>query len=534
MHFDLVIRAGTVVTGNSDPSRLGDIGISAGKIATIADAGALDGKDMIDAQGRIVTPGFIDIHSHADYTVLLDGRAHSAVMQGVTSLVVGNCGLGIAPVSPVSAGIIAGNAPGWRRDGGLELTWSSFQEYMTKLASSGVGPNVFPLIAHGAMRMAVAGFEDRPLTADEIAQMQAFLKDAMKMGAVGFSTGLEYAPGISSSTDELIALAEAMRGFDGIYATHCRNRSDRMVEATREAIAVARSGQTRLQLSHFIKRPYADPAVSGHVWAEIKRARGDGMTVLADVFPFDYGPTPLSVLLPPSMLSEAGDNVGKTLADPDFRTKVLSSLDGMFGAAVESGLAESMFVACDGADGRMHGKTLPEIAEAQGMSVAEAAYWLLERAGDNFQTVMIVEHWVLWKDLVSALSDPSFLIMGDGATSVLDGPGSQFDMCPSDWGYAPRFLSQFVRDMGLCTIEQAVARMASGPAQQLGLRDRGVIEIGMQADLVVFDLAKVGTRVSPRSLRELPTGIGDVLVNGVPVVRNGEATNALPGTVGRR
>jgi N-acyl-D-amino-acid deacylase len=533
MECDLVLRGGTVVTGTDAPTRACDIGIRDGMIVAVAAPGTLAGE-VIAIEGRHVVPGFIDIHSHADYTMLLDGRAHSAVMQGITSIVVGNCGLGLAPVTPRSAALIKGNAPGWRVAGGLEVTWTSFADYLAQLRDGGVGPNVFPLVAHGALRLAVAGFEDRAVTDDEIAVMRACLSDAMDQGAVGFSTGLEYAPGIASTCAELTAVAEGMRGRDGIYATHCRNRSHAMADAAREAIAVARAGGARLQLSHFIRRPYADPAVADETWREIARARDEGLTVLADVFPFEYGPTPLSVLLPATLRARIDTDPVRHLGDPDLRATVLAGLGGMFGAAVSNGLADTMHIACDGLDGTDNGKTLPEIAAREGLDLGEAAYWLLQRAGVDYGTVMIVENWVRWEDLLDALADPSFLIMGDGATGTLDGAGAHFDMCPSDWGYTARFLSRFVRDMGLCSLEDAVARMAVMPARQLGLTDRGTIAPGMRADLVVLDFATVGTAVSPSSLRALPQGIEQVLVNGRFVVRDGQPTHALPGMVGRR
>jgi N-acyl-D-amino-acid deacylase len=219
--------------------------------------------------------------------------------------------------------------------------------------------------------------------------------------------------------------------------------------------------------------------------------------------------------------------------DPDFRARVLAGLDGMFGAAVRSGLAASMYLVSDGCDGADNGHTLSEIAARERLSVTETAYWLLQRAGPNFGTVMIVENWVKWDDLVAALADPDFLIMGDGTTSTLDGPGARFQMCPSDWGYTARFLSQFVRDMKLCSLDEAVSRMSSGPARQLGLKDRGRIATDLAADIVVFDLDTMGTAVSPSSLSERPSGIEHVLVNGQFVFRVGELTDALPGRVGR-
>lgn len=532
MIYDCIIRGGFVVDGTKRPGEVRDVAIHGDRIAALGPPGTLQGARTIPAEGRHVVPGFIDIHSHADYTILHDGRAHSAVMQGITSIVTGNCGLGIAPVSTLSADMIDGAAFGWQMEDGLSLSWRSFGDYLALLRDRGVGPNVFPMATHGAIRAAVAGFADRPVDRAEIRTMQAHLEEAMKAGAIGFSTGLEYAPGISSTTVELVEFAEAMAGREGVYATHCRNRGPAMEEAVTEAIAIARAGAARLQLSHFIRRPHGSDEILARAWARIHEADSE-MSIFADVFPFDYGPTPLSVLLPPALRDHSRSGLAARLKEPSFKTKVMNGLGGMFEAALKNGLVESMYVAADGTDGEFVGLSLAEVARRRKIDTAEAAYFLLENAGENFGTVMIVENWVRWDDLVQALGDPRYFIMGDGATGTLDGPGAGRAMCLSDWGYVPRFLSRFVRDMGICSIEDAVLRMSTGPARQFGLHDRGCLEPGKAADVVVLDLEEVGTNVSPQALKELPSGIYDVLVNGTAVVAAGKVTDACPGIVGK-
>jgi len=530
--FDLVITGAELVDGTGSKKRLADVAVAKNKIAAIAAPGELSGHSSIDARGQILSPGFVDIHSHADYTILLDGRGHSSVLQGVTSLAVGNCGSGVAPVSELSEDLVPMNAFGWRKDSEMPLVWRKFSDYIALLRDRGVGPNVFPFVAHGPLRLAVAGSDDRALTRSESIAMGNYLHEAMSAGAVGFSTGLEYSPGISAPQSELVELASAARDFHGVYATHCRNRSDAMDKAAEEAVTIALAGNLRLQMSHFIKRPYASADVAERSWRVLDSARDAGLSVFADVFPFDYGPTPLSVLIPPGLRASSRQEMATRLREPKFREQIFAGLGGMFEAAVKADMVRTMFVADDGADSSMVGLSLADVAKHRDSSAAEAAYWLLENAGENFGCVTIVENWVRWDDLLSALADRRFLIMGDGVSGTLDGPGAGHQFALADWGYAPRFLSQFVRDLKIVTLEDAIHRMTDLPAHQLGLSDRGSIEVGKAADLVVFDLAAIGTAVSPSRLKELPTGISHVLINGSAVVSNGRATNACPGVVG--
>lgn len=530
--FDVVFRNAMVVDGSGAPARAGDVGVTGEAIATISAPRSLEGRRTIDATGKVVSPGFVDIHSHGDYTLLLDGRAHSSVLQGITSIVIGNCGHGIAPVTKRSADLIPMNIPGWMKEGELPVSWRSFRDYLNLMRDRGVGANVYPLVAHGALRLAVSGFSSRALDRKEIVQMRDEVAAAMSDGAIGMSSGLEYAPGIAADTEELAEVAAGMRATGGVYATHCRNRSDTMDKAAEEAVAIARRGGARLQLSHYVRRPYAADDVVARAWRILDDAERDGTAVRCDVFPFDYGPTPLAVLIPQSLRDGTRADVAARLKDPITRKQILDGMGGMFEAAVKHGLVDSMYVAADGCDGELVGKSLAEVATIAHLPVTEAAIWLLERAGENFYTVTIVENWVRWAHLQEALADPRFFLMGDGVTSCLDGPLARACFSLSDWGYAPRFLSQFVRDERLVPLEAAIERMTSAPARQIGLTDRGRIAPGMKADLVLFDLDAIASDVQPNELFRVPKGIESVLVNGTFVVDGARHTDARPGSVG--
>lgn len=529
------LTGGLLVDGTGSEPRAADISVEGGRIVSIAEPGTTSATPetrTVDVTGLVVCPGFVDIHSHADYTLLRDGRAQSSLAQGVTSVAVGNCGHGIAPLSPRSADLAAMNIFGWTKEGEVAPSWRTFADYMQLLRDRGVGPNVFPLVAHGALRLSVAGFADRKLEKAEIETLRRDLESAMKAGAAGFSTGLEYAPGISAPTEELIEIARGMTGFDGLYATHCRNRSDAMDAAAAEAIAIAKAGTARLQMSHFVKRPNGTAEVVAKSWKLLDAARDEGLSVFADVFPFDYGPTPLAVLIPARLREGTRAEMAAKLREPAFRAQVMAGMGSMFEAAVKNDLVKSMFISADGTDGSWVGLSLADAAERLKMTAVDAAYALLQMAGENFYCVTIVENWVKWADLNEALEDRRFFVMGDGATGSLD--GQQFTMALADWGYAPRFLSSFVRDGGRIGLADAIHRMSTGPARQLGLTDRGAIAVGQAADIVAFDLATIGSDVEPNDLLQAPKGITHVWVNGDSVVRQGQLTSALPGVVGLR
>ncbi|WP_238006436.1 amidohydrolase family protein [Dactylosporangium sp. AC04546] len=528
-HHDLVLTGGTVIDGRGGPAVVADVAVDGDRIAAVGAPGALAGRRTLVVTGKVVSPGFIDIHSHADFTLAVDGRAQSSVAQGITTVVTGNCGHGVAPVTDRSAPLVPTNIPGWRAEWDDRQTWSTFADYLDALRGQGVGVNVLPLVAHGALRLAVAGFETRALRRAELDRMRAMAAEAMDAGAVGLSTGLEYAPGLAADTNELITVAGAVGERAGLYASHCRNRTDRIVEAAQEAVTVAGRTGCRLQLSHFVRRPTAADRSLFHRAVDVVRA-GPTRSRL-DVFPFPHGPTPLPTFVVPMSIRDAPRReVARRLAD----RSLLDELDQRFVDALAGGVAATCFLASDGGDGSLVGRSLGDLAGEWDLSLPEVVLEVLRRADVDFYDAVVVERVFDDADLRWALLQPDFLVMGDGLTGALDGPLAGHAMCASDWGYAPQMLGRFVRDERLVPIEQAVARMTAEPAAQLGLADRGVLVAGYRADIVVFDPARVGTAVREDALISMPAGIDEVLVNGAAVVSAGRFTGALPGTVGHR
>jgi N-acyl-D-aspartate/D-glutamate deacylase len=353
----------------------------------------------------------------------------------------------------------------------------------------------------------------------------------MEAGAAGLSTGLEYAPGIAATPEELRALCEPVGAHDGLYASHCRNREAGIVDAAREAAAVATGSGCRLQLSHFVRRVSSprdggalERAAREHALEEGARA---GVAVGFDVFPFTFGPTPLAELLPQQQRAGTRAEMAARLAGGP------AAAGTRVAAVLEGGVGAEMYVASDGGRDRHVGRSLAEVARAMGVTVPEAAHALLADAGEDFYDVVVVERWAGDEDLDRAVLDDGFCLMGDGVTGALDGPLAGLAFSLSDWGWVVRTLAHYVRDTGALALEAAIHRMTQAPARQLGLADRGALVAGMAADVAVFDLGQVGTSVAPDRLIARPRGVEHVLVNGEAVVRDGAPTAARPGAIGR-
>lgn len=526
--YDLVVAGGLVVDGTGAPAGLGDVAIVGDSIVEVSRVPlSLVGREVVNATGRIVTPGFVDIHSHADLTLVVDPRAHSALLQGVTSLITGNCGYGAAHPDDTLAGVVA-NAPGCRASDVDIPRWGSFPEYLDVLTAAGVGVNVFPLVSHATLRLAAAGFAARAVTDAESANMGAMLREAMQAGAVGFSTGLEYAPGSYATADELGVLSKEAGRYDGLYATHCRSRTQHVVSAAQEAVAVAVDGGCRLQLSHFVPRP-AWPHRDGHERA-LDACRAAAVQVRFDVFPFRYGPTLLAVMLPGWTRTDGWETTRRALMKPELRERVLADLDPRFRALVQSPAAADMYLVCDGADGLLTSRTFDDLWP--GPDRLAAMLDLLAAAGPDYREVGVLEPWATAAELDQALTAEDYFVMGDGITSGLDGPLAGRSFSLSDWGWAPAALSQFVRDRALVALPDMIRRMTQAPAAQAGLHDRGSLRRGAKADVVVLDLAALGASTDPARPGVPPSGICDVIVNGTLAVAGGVPTGAVAGHVG--
>ena len=522
----IAIRGGTVVDGTGAPGRRADVLIEGDRIAAVGEIEPVAGEDVIDARGLVVAPGFVDVHTHADLPLLAFPDADSAVRQGVTTVVIGNCGGGVAPVNAdhdVRRVAFAFDAQ-W----GVEVTWRGFGDYLALLDGKAV--NVAALVPHGALRNAVMGLAPRAPSAPEADAMAGLLGEALEAGAIGLSTGLEYQPGCYAEIDELAALAQVAADRGGAYATHMRNRAEAYADATDEALEIARRTGVRLQLSHVAPRPYAPADETERALAAIDAAAADG-GVWVDTFPEVWGPGTLVDLLPGHVANGEAREVAARLRDPGVRREVADYFAEGSNFLVRAGGYEQIFISGCPTRPELEGGALPELAARAGRGVAELCCDVLLEAGDQLMTVMIRHVYATESDLRRVIDLPYCSFGSDGVVSTGEDGACGCRWSASTYGYVPRVLEWYVRELGVLGLEDAVRRLAALPAEAMGLDDRGVLRPGARADVVAFDLDAVHDRSSPQRQARHPDGIRHVLVNGVAVVAEGLQTGRRPGRV---
>lgn len=524
----LAIRGGTVVDGTGAPRRTADVLVEDGRVALIAPEGLpaeLD-AETVDARGAVVAPGFIDVHAHADATLLAFPEAHSAARQGVTTVVNGNCGGGVAPAHPEHdvRRVAFAYEPSW----GLEIDWRTFDEYLGRIVD--VGVNAATLVPHGAVRNAVMGLARRAPTRRELRRMGDLVDEGMRAGAVGLSSGLEYQPGCNADVGELTALAARAAAHGGVYATHMRNRAEHFAAATDEAIAVARGADARLQLSHFAPRPYAPREQTERAYAAVAAHASDGYPVWVDTFPEIWGPGLLIDLLPSAVTRGAPAEVLARLRDPAAREAVAAEFAAADNFLVRAAGYEQIYISSSPLRPEQQGRAITALAEEAGLDLAAWACETLLEAGEAFPAIGIRHVYATEDDLRRLLTLPNCSLGSDGVVTCGEGSACPYPWSASSYGYVARTLAHYVRELGLLTLEQAVERLAAMPADAIGLGDRGRLVPGAAADVVVFDPLAIEDRTTPNDMARHPTGVRCVLVAGVPVVRDDRACDgARPG-----
>ena len=522
-----MIRGGLVVDGTGSAGRAADVLLRDGRVAQIGRVDPAAAALQIDASGRLVTPGFIDVHSHADFTVLAFPSAESAIMQGVTTVVTGNCGGGIAPACPERD--VRRVAFAYQPDWGVEITWSSFPEYLSRLRDLGV--NVAPLVPHGAVRNAVIGLAPRRPSPSELETMSALVSEAMDAGAVGLSTGLEYQPGCYADADEISELVQAVADRGGLYATHMRDRAESFAAATDEALEVSRRTGVRVQLSHVAPRPYAPRDEAQRAFDAIELGRSDGLSVWVDTFPEIWGPGLLGDLLPREIMQGEPDEILARLRNSEGRRRVAEYFAEGRNFLVRAGGYERIFIAANPTRAEDVGRSLPELAANTRTSVAEWCCDALLGAGPMLMSVAIRHLYATEEDLRHVLSLPYCSLGSDGVVTSGEGRDCRYPWNASTYGYVARTLRHYAVEHNFFTVEEAVRRLAALPAEAVGLVDRGLLAEGRAADVVVLDPDRVRDRTSPDDVARFPLGVEHVIVNGVPVVTAGRATGARPGGI---
>jgi N-acyl-D-aspartate/D-glutamate deacylase len=490
---DLVIRGAVVFDGSGAPGRRADVGVRGDRIATVGEIRARGGVEL-DAAGLALSPGFIDVHSHDDFAVLLEPEMAFKVLQGVTTDVVGNCGSGVVPYES-----------GLRRfrrfvPGAEPPAWDGTAGYLARVAEAGPSCNVAVLVGHGTLRHGAMGLEPRAPTAAELDRMRAWLDEGLAAGAVGLSTGLIYEPGRYARTDEVVVLARALAGGGGLYATHLRNEGEGLLDAVAEAIRIGEAAAVPVQISHHKASGRASWGKVCDSLALIETARARGLDVTADQYPYTAGSTSLHAVIQNGAFRRDSPGGIGTLR------------------------ASEVLIAAAPRHPEWEGRRLDALAGAWGLEDEAAARRVVEAEGEAcFVVVFTMDE----ADVRRVMAHPTTMIGSDGVPA-----GSKPH--PRLYGCFPRVLGHYVREQAVLDLPTAIHRMTGMPAAKFRLTDRGVIRPGAFADLVVFDPATIRDTATYEEPRRFPEGIRAVYVNGVAVARDGAHTGARPGRPLRR
>ena len=529
MTFDVLITHGTVVDGTGAPGIEADVGVRDGRITAIALHLAGSATHQIDATGKIVAPGFIDMHTHSDFTLLSTPSAESKVRQGITTEVVGNCGFSPAPVAPQTLGLLQ-EYVGFLNPN-LAWDWQRLGEFYRRVSDQGCAFNVAPLVGHGAVRIAVMGFDNRPPSAEELRQMQYLVAEAMDDGAFGLSSGLIYTPGCYGDTTELIALAEVAREGGGMYATHMRGEGGTLETSIAEALRIGEAAHIPVQISHLKASGRENWDKMARALQMIDEGRERGIAVTADMYPYIAGSTTMTSLFPAWALEGGVERLLARLRDSETRKRVreaLSSPDEGW-ARLNGTLAwEDIVVASCQQQKMFEGQTVAQIATVMGQEPPEALmdFFLAEQGKVSIVVFMMSE-----ANVAMGLAHPQVMI---GSDSLAMSAGRGGKPHPRTYGTFPRVLGKYVRQDKIISLEDGVRKMTSMAAEKLGLVDRGVLAEGKAADITIFDAAIVQDNATFEAPHQYPDGIDYVIVNGQVVVAHGQQRPVLPGVVLRK
>lgn len=533
--YDTLIRHARVIDGSGNPWRYGDVAIAGDRIVAMAPPGHIDradAREVVDAEGCVVCPGFIDIQSHAILPLMVDGRCLSKITQGVTTEVMGEAWTP-APVGGRNLDPLAGTLfeqrldPSWRE---RAATWRRFGDWLRAMEHSGVSPNVGSFLGGGTLRTYAKGMDMGPADADELAVMRKVTEEAMEEGAFGLSYALIYPPDAYVDTSELIEVCRSMAPYGGVYITHLRSESDGILAALDEAITIGREAHVPVEIYHLkVARPRAWFLMPS-VIERIHRARADGLDVTADMYPYPASGTGLTAILP--TWTAEGGRLYERLQDPDVRAKIRDALEGR---TVEDGMG---LETRGGAHGIMPvgffkpehqayvGMRLDEIAAMRGQDWIETALDLLVAEGQRISTVYFSMDET---NLRLQVQQPWIKFASDAGGFDPAWAKAQGPVHPRSYGTFPRVLRKYVREERRITWEDAIRKMTSAVADRLSLQHRGLLREGFLADVVVFDPETIGDRATFDDPHQLSVGVRDVWVNGMRVLNDGVHTGATPG-----
>lgn len=525
MDADILFKNATLVDGSGSEPRPADVAVVDGRIAAIGDLATSNAAKIIDVGGAILAPGFIDIHTHSDVTVVADPASQSKILQGVTTEVPGNCGRSVFPIEASRRDDLADYLTGSISDA-IKLDWTDFDGYARLVNDAKPAINMAPLVGHNAIRIAGMGLEKRDATPDELEHMRRLVAESLDQGAFGFSTGLTQAPGMYGSEAEVTSLVEVVASRDAMYATHARMWVAENWESVEEAIRICEASGARLQYSHAaVNEPDKWGRASDMIDLFVQ-ARERGLDAAYDVYPYIASSSGLVQYLPEWVPAGGTEAMRARLEDPAVRKQAEADLlKGWFGGIP---WYWDRFVFASGAPGYewLVGHTIEQAAEREGVPPEVLTLDLCVKFGNNVRVVLFYR---LEEDVQAFLGHELATIGSDGSAISLDQEGLQPH--PRNFGTYPRILGKYVREEGLLSLQQAVKKMTSQVAERLQIRDRGLVQEGLAADLVIFDADQVIDRATFEDPAQAPEGIRHVAVNGELVVEDYTLTGARPGRV---
>jgi N-acyl-D-amino-acid deacylase len=528
----MMISGGRVIDGTGGPAVEMDIGLDGPRITGIHKPGTAKGALRIDAAGRIVCPGFIDIHTHSDLSLMGCPLAESKIRQGVTTEVVGNCGGSAAPLLGVAKEAATVHAARYS----VQVDWVTMEEYLLRMANLRTSVNVATLVGADTIRQGVIGAADEQPTDSQLNEMKELVGESIRQGAFGVSSGLIYAPGCYANTDELIALASTSASLGGIYASHIRGEGRTMLDAVSEAISIGKEAGARVQISHHKAAGRQNWGLVEKTMNMIEEARGEGVDVAFDVYPYTASCTYLSAVLPPWVHDGGHEATLERLSNPDSRERIKRELSNRE-TTWENVVAENQWdnIEVSGfrkSENKVYNhKRINDIAREKGADPTELVFDLLV---EEELEVTAIFHEMCEEDVERVISHPLSSIASDGEVSATYGPFVDIAEHPRAFGTFPRAIRRYVLDKPLVPLEEMIRKMTSAPAARLGITDRGVIRKGMMADIVVFDPLTIRDRATFADTHQYSEGVTEVVVNGILTIEGGEHLKERAGMVLRK
>ena len=527
--YDVVIRNGHVIDGTGSPWYAADIGIRGGKVAAIGRLAGAPSKRTIDAQGMVVAPGFIDMLGQSELTILVNPHLPSKIYQGITTEITGEGG----SIAPLNDAILKADHVTYEHYG-VQPTWRTFRDYFARLRKQGMGINLATYVGATQVRRMVLGDNNRAPSAEELERMKALVRDAMREGAIGLSTALQYSPAPYAKSEELIALAAEAASFGGTYASHIRDEGDAILPALDEAFRIGREAKIPVEIWHLKAAGKSNWGRMPEIVARIEAARKSGLDVAADTYGYPAAFNTFSAVIPPWAHDGGDKKLIERLKDPALRARIRKEMEtpsSDWNNEWQQVQGPESFILSAVQNPKLmplQGKTIAEIAKLWNKDPIDTVFdILIEDEAFTMVGMFIMSE----PDVALAIRQPWVSICNDSQGAALDGVLGKEHPHPRAYGTFPRILRKYVREEKLLTLEDAIRKFTSLPAQRMRLADRGVLKAGMWADVVVFDPETVRDLATFDQPNQLSEGMRFVLVNGVPVIEEGKMTNALPGKV---